>query len=151
VIIYNGDAATKLSSYSNLDFNGVMSKVNDTTVGQRWNSQSTWPFASVNIRRTDPNDEDKITCPSIKKANVSDGILPQFAVLSKLLLEVDKDNQFYCGMVSGDKRRQECARLLMDDDPNISKFECDQNVLESVSGLSNTYLKNSSNDMFARS
>jgi len=150
LIIYNGEKATSLTSYSDLDFNVAMRKLNDTTIGQRWNSQFTWGFSSLNIRRTDPNDKDKTTRPSIKKANVSDGILPQFVVLSKLLLEVDKEKQFYCGLVSGDKRRQECARLLMDDDPKFSRIECDQNVLESVSGLSNIYLKNSNDDMFAR-
>jgi hypothetical protein len=65
-------------------------------------------------------------------------------------VEVDKYKQFYLGMVLSDKWQQECAQLLMEDNPYISKIECDQNVLELVSGLSNIYLKNSSGEMFAR-
>ena len=35
-------------------------------------------------------------------ANVSDGILCQlFIVLSNLLLEIDKDKEFYCGFMAG--------------------------------------------------
>jgi hypothetical protein len=54
-------------------------------------------------------------------------------------------------LVLGDKRQQECAQLVMDGDPKLSQSECDKNVLESVSGLSNIYLKNSNDDMFATS
>jgi hypothetical protein len=38
---------------------------------------------------------------TIKSANVTDGILPQFVLLSMLLLEVDTRKDFYFGMLAG--------------------------------------------------
>jgi hypothetical protein len=41
--------------------------------------------------------------PTLKKENVTDGILPQFVALSELLLEGDKNHDFYCGLLIGNK------------------------------------------------
>jgi hypothetical protein len=70
-------------------------------VGKWWNSQYTWGFSSMNIKRMDPGD--LVNKPTIKSSNVMDGILPQFLALSELLLEIDKNNDFYCGLSKGDQ------------------------------------------------
>jgi len=75
-----------------------MSRVNPSVVGQCWNSQYTWGIASMNMKQTNPGN--LVNCPTIKTSNVTDGILPQFVVLSDLLLEINKDNKFYCGLVT---------------------------------------------------
>jgi hypothetical protein len=91
--IRNGRKASKLKPFRSLDFNLALSKVNKDVVGQHWNSQCTWGFSSLNFRRLTPSDA--INSPSIKKENVDDGILPQFAALSELLQEVDGSNKYY--------------------------------------------------------
>ena len=85
--------------------------------------------------------------PTIKTANVTDGILPQFIVLSELLLEVDKDNEFYCGLLEGNARCIHHAQCLMAEDPLIQKEDRKKNVIESVSGICNVYSKVSPTDM----
>ena len=99
--IRNGREVTKLKSYPLLDFDIAMRRVNKSIVGKRWNSQYTWGFSSMNIKRTDPGD--LVNKPTIKSSNVTDGILPQFLALSELLLEIDKNNDFYCGLSKGDQ------------------------------------------------
>jgi hypothetical protein len=89
-----------------------------------------------------------VTRPSIKITNVLDGMLPQFIVLSDLLLDMDKDHEFYCGPVEGNHRRIHHAHRLMDEDPLISPEDCERNVIESVSGICNVYWKASSDNMF---
>ena len=84
--ILNGSV---LRHFRKVDFNMTMSRVNPSVVGQRWNSQYTWGIASMDFRWTNP--DEMVTHPTIKSANVSDGILRQFVVLSGLLLEIDKD------------------------------------------------------------
>jgi len=106
--IFNGPAAQRLPSFRKVDFNMTTCRVNPSVVGQRWNSQYTWGVASMDFKRTNPND--MVNSPSIKSANVSDGILCQFIVLSDLLLEIDKDNEFYCGFMSGNNHRIRHAR-----------------------------------------
>jgi hypothetical protein len=100
--ILNGDAFTWLKPYRKCDFIIAMSRVNPSVVGQRWNSQFTWGVASLNIKRTD-DPHDIVNRPTIKSANVTDGILPQFVLLSTLLLAVDTESEFYCGLVAGNK------------------------------------------------
>jgi hypothetical protein len=90
----------RYKAFGQLDFDVAMSRVNPSVVGQRWNSQFTWGVASLNIKRTD-DINDLVNRPTIKSANVTDGILPQFVVLSKLLLEVDTRKEFYCGRLVG--------------------------------------------------
>ena len=147
LMIHNGRAVTKLKSYSRLNFEIAMSRVNSSIVGQRWNSQYTWGVSSMNIKQSDPSDI--VNRPTIKTANVTDGMLPQFIVLSELLLEIDKDNEFYCGFSEGNARRVHHAERLMAEDPLIPKEERKRNVLESVSGICNVYAKVSPTDMFA--
>jgi hypothetical protein len=112
-----------------------MSRVNPTIVGQRWNSQYTWGVSSMNIKWSNPNDI--INRPTIKTANVTNGILPQFIVLSDLLLEVDKNNEFYCGLLEGNARRIHHAHCLMEQDPLIPPWDRKRNVIESMSGICN--------------
>ena len=50
LMICNGRAVTKLKSYSRLNFEIAMSRVNPSIVGQRWNSQYTWGVSSMNIK-----------------------------------------------------------------------------------------------------
>jgi hypothetical protein len=83
----------------------------------------------------------------MKSDNVTDGILPHFAYLSQLLLEIDQDNRFYCGMEAGNERRKKHARKLMESDPLLSKDLIDTNVIESVSGIFNVYATNQKGDM----
>ena len=147
LMIRNGRAVTKLKSYSGLNFEIAMSRVNSSIVGQRWNSQYTWGVSSMNIKRSDPSDI--VNRPTIKTANVTNGMLPQFIALSELLLEIDKSNQFYCGLSEGNARRVHHAERLMAEDPLIPKEERKRNVLESVSGICNVYAKVSPTDMFA--
>jgi hypothetical protein len=97
--ILNGRAASKLRHFRKVDFNMAMSRVNPSVVGQCWNSQYTWGIASMDFKQT--NQDEMVTRPTIKSANVTDGILCQFVVLSDLLLEINKDNAFYCGMTAG--------------------------------------------------
>jgi hypothetical protein len=98
--ILNGCVACHLQVlFCHVDFNMTTSRVNPSVVGQCWNSQYTWGVASMDFKRTNP--DDMVTRPSIKSANVSDGILCQFIVLSDILLEMDKDNEFYCGLTAG--------------------------------------------------
>jgi hypothetical protein len=56
LLIRNGRCVTELQSYSRLDFDVAMSRVNPTIVGQRWNSQYTWGVSSLNIKRNDLGD-----------------------------------------------------------------------------------------------
>jgi hypothetical protein len=56
---------------------------------------------------------------TIKSVNVTDGMPKQFAVLSELLLEVDKDNKFYCGLSKGNDQHVLHAQSLMKEDPTI--------------------------------
>ena len=144
--ILNGSAAKRLSSFKKIDFKMMLSRINTSVVGQRWNSQYTWGVASLDFKRNNPND--MVTHPSIKSANVSDGMLQQFIVLSDLLLEVDKDNDFYCGLTAGNDRRIRHAQRLMNEDPLIPKRDKERNVIESVSGICNIYSKASKSDMF---
>jgi hypothetical protein len=74
-----------------------MSKLKPSVVGQRWNSQHTWVVSSMNIGKN--NTHDLVNRPTLKKENVTDGILPQFVALSEFLLEVDKNHDFYCGLL----------------------------------------------------
>jgi hypothetical protein len=144
--IRNGSAVTQLKSYSQLDFKVPMVRVNPTVVGQRWNSQYTWGVASMNMKQSDSHD--LVKRPTIKTANVTDGILPQFVVLSNLLLEIDKDHKFYCGLAAGNARQIYHAECLMEEDPLIPDKTRKRNVIESVSGICNVYSKASSSDMF---
>ena len=75
-------------------------------------------------------------------------MLPQFAVLSELLLEVDKDHKFYCGLSKGNDRRVLHAQSLMKEDPTIPNKIQKKNVIESVSGICNVYSWASAGDMF---
>lgn len=97
--IINGSAATKLKSFKNIDFNLGMAKINTKATGQCWNSQHSWGVASMNLKQS--REGDLVNRPSIKNENVTDGVLPQFITLSELLLEVDVDNAFYCGLTAG--------------------------------------------------
>jgi hypothetical protein len=115
--ICNGRAVTKLKSYALLDFDIPMSRVNQSIVGKCWNSQYTWGVSSMNLKRAHPGD--LVNKPTIKSCNVTDGILSQFVALSELLLEIDKNNDFYCGLSKGDERRKLHAQCLMDADPLI--------------------------------
>jgi hypothetical protein len=146
LLIRNGRCVTELQSYSRLDFDVAMSRVNPTIVGQRWNSQYTWAVSSLNIKQNDLSDI--VNRPTIKTANVTDGILPQFIALSDLLLEVDRDNKFYCGLLEGNARRIRHAQCLMDEDPLIPPHDQKRNVIESVSGICNVYSRVSSTYMF---
>ena len=136
--ILNGSNVTKLKAYSRLEFEIPMSCVNRTLFDDgRWNSQYTWGVSSMNIKQINANDI--VNRPTIKSANVTDGMLPQFAVLSELLLEVDKDNKFYCGLSKGNDRRVLHAQSLMKEDPTILNEIQKKNVIESVSGICNVY------------
>jgi hypothetical protein len=97
LIIRNGRKARKLEPFRSLGFDLALSKVNKDVVGLHWNSQCTWGFSSLNLRRLTPSDV--VNVPSIKKENVDDGILPQFVALSELLQEVDFSREFYCGTI----------------------------------------------------
>jgi hypothetical protein len=55
----------------------------------------------MNLKRAHPGD--LVNKPTIKSCNVTDGILSQFVALSELLLEIDKNNDFYCGLSKGDE------------------------------------------------
>ena len=94
-----------------------MSRVNESIVGKCWNSQYAWGVSSMNLKRAHPGD--LVNKPTIKSCNVTDGILSQFVALSELLLEIDKNNDFYCGLSKGDERRKLHAQCLMDADPLI--------------------------------
>jgi len=126
-----------------------MSKLKPGVVGQRWNSQHTWGVSSMNIRRNNP--QDLVNLPTLKKEIVTDGILPQFVALSELLLEVDKNHDFYCGLLVGNKRRMDHAQCLMEEDILIPENVSKCNVLESVSGICNVYSKASRGEMFSGS
>jgi hypothetical protein len=80
-----------------------------------------------------------VTHPSIKSMNVSDQMLGQFIVLSNLLLEIDTENEFYCGLAAGDARRIRHALPLM---------ERNKNVIESVSGICNVYSRALATEMY---
>jgi hypothetical protein len=147
--ILNGQAVKKLQSFNEIDFNIAISKLKPSVVGQRWNSQHTWGIASMNIRKNKPGD--LVNRPTLKRENVLDGILPQFVALSKLLLEVDKNHDFYCGLLVGNQQRMDHAQRLMEEDILIPEDVQKQNVLESVSGICNVYFKASQRDMFSRS
>jgi hypothetical protein len=75
-------------------------------------------------------------------------MLKQFAVLSELLLEVDKDNKFYCGLSKGNNQHVLHAESLMKEDPTIPNRIQKKNVIESVSGICNVYSWASERDMF---
>jgi hypothetical protein len=106
--VINGRAATRLKSYRKLDFAIPVSKVNTAVVGSRWNSQYTWGVASMNLKKSSPRDlVNKVT---LKVDNVMDCILPQFCFLTELLLEIDINNEFYCGLVAGNERRKQHAQ-----------------------------------------
>jgi hypothetical protein len=107
--ILNGKAVENLQSFHKLDYNIAMSKLRPSVVGQRWNFQHTWGVATLNIRRNNPHD--LVNRPTLKKENVMDGILPQFVALSELLLEVDKNHDFYCGLMVGNKQRVDHAHV----------------------------------------
>ena len=79
-----------------------MSKVNTEMVGDRWNSQYTWGVALLNLKKSSPGD--LVNQPTLKEDNVKDCILPKFITLTELLLEIDADNEFYCGLVAGNER-----------------------------------------------
>jgi hypothetical protein len=148
LIIRNGKGATSLPSFNNLLFSLALSKVNERVVGSHWNSQCSWGYASLDIRQRNP--EDLVTMPSFKKTNVEDKILPQFVVLSKLLLEVDSERRFYCGRVAGDSRRRTYAQPIMEEDPELTMRQREENVLECVSAISNLYMKDKkTKEMFA--
>jgi hypothetical protein len=84
-----------------------------------------------------------------KTVNVMDGILPQLVVLLDLLLEINKDNEFYCGLFVGNERWIFHAECLMDKDHLIQKEDWKRrNVNKSVSGICNIYLKASPSNMF---
>jgi hypothetical protein len=87
---------------------------------------------------------DIVNRPTIKTANVTDGILPQFIALSDLLLEVDRDNEFYCSLSEGNARHIHLAQCLMDKDPLIPPHNWKRNIIESVSGICNVYSRASS-------
>jgi hypothetical protein len=76
--IWNGHAVTQLKSYRQLDLKIPMSRVNPSVVGQHWNSRYTWGVVSLNIKQSGPHDI--VNCLTIKPANVTNGILPQFVV-----------------------------------------------------------------------
>jgi hypothetical protein len=147
LLIVNGAAATRLASFPQLDFKSAMSRVCSDVVGQRWNSQHTWGVASLNIKQSNPRA--LVGRPTAKKANVTDGILPQFAVLSSLLLEIDPNNEFYCGRKLGNERRIRHARQLMDADTLLPEEIRESNVIESLSGISNLYCTTSQGDMYS--
>jgi hypothetical protein len=144
--ICNGRAVMKLKSYPLLDFDIAMSRVNKTIVGKHWNSQYTWGFSSMNIKRMDPGD--LVNKPTIKSSNVTDGILPQFLALSELLLEINKNNDFYCGLLKGDQQQRLHAQLLMEEDPLMPPSLQKKNIIESVLGICNVYTKSSTVDMY---
>jgi hypothetical protein len=54
-----------------------------------------------------------------KSCNATDGILSQFVALSELLLEINKNNDFYCRLSKGDEQWKLHAQCLMDADPLI--------------------------------
>jgi hypothetical protein len=97
--ILNGHEVTKLKSFRKLDFKVAMSKLRTGVMGQRWNVQHTWGVACLNMKRN--GSHGLVNAPTIKSENVTDGILPQFVALSELLLEIDKSQQFYCGIPEG--------------------------------------------------
>jgi hypothetical protein len=144
--IFNGRVAELLPSFRKVDFNMTTCRVNPSVVGQCWNSQYTWGNASMDFKRTNP--DDMVSRPSIKSANVSDGILCQFIVLSDLLLEIDKDKEFNCGFMAGNVHQIHHAWRLMDEDPLIHDSDKERNVLESVSGICNIYSKASTSDIW---
>jgi hypothetical protein len=86
LLICNGRCVMELQSCSCLDFDIAMSRVNPTIVGQRWNSQYTWGVSSLNIKQNGLSDI--VNRPTIKTANVTDGILPQFIALSIFFLRL---------------------------------------------------------------
>jgi hypothetical protein len=145
--VMNGPAVTRLKSFRKLNFAIPMSKVNTAVVGSRWNSQYTWGVASMNFKKSSPGD--LVNAATLKVDNVTDCILPQFCYLTELLLEVDINNEFYCGLVAGNERRQEHAQRLMEEDPLLPKYLHDKNVIESVSGICNVYSTDNKGNMFA--
>jgi hypothetical protein len=145
--ILNGPAVTSLKSFHKIDFKIPMSNVPTQSVGNRWNAQYTWGVSSLNMKKCSPGD--LWNKQTVKEDNVTDGILPQFAVLSELLLEIDPYQVFYCGPVTGIERQKKHARRLMEMDPLLLEELRDKNVIESVSGISNVYSVDNEGNMFA--
>jgi hypothetical protein len=85
--IINGPAVTSLKCFRKIDFKIPMSKVHTQSVGNRWSAQYTWGDSSLNMKKSSPGA--LLNKPTVKKDNVTDAILPQFAVLLELLLEID--------------------------------------------------------------
>jgi hypothetical protein len=100
----------------------------------------------MNIKRTDPGD--LVNKPTIKSSNIMDDILPQFLALSELLLEIDKNNNFYCGLSKGDQQQRFHAQLLMEEDPLMPSSLQKRNIIESVSGICNVYAESSTVNMY---
>jgi hypothetical protein len=145
--VLNGDAASQLRSFPKLDFNVPMCKLQaNGVIGNRWNYPYTWGVASMNLKKSNPGD--LVTRATLKSDNVTDRILPQFLLLSDILLEIDQGNEFYCGMVAGDERRKRHAKQLMEADPSIPKRSHDNNVIESITGICNVYTTNQKGGMF---
>jgi hypothetical protein len=74
---------------------------------------------------------------------------PEFITLTELLLDVDRDNDFYCGLEAGNERRKRHAQRLVEKDPLIPKVLHDKNALESVSAICNVYSSDKKGNMFA--
>ena len=53
----------------------------------------------MNLKKSSPRD--LVNKATLKVDNVTDCILPQFCFLTELLLEIDINNEFYCGLVAG--------------------------------------------------
>ena len=102
----------------------------------------------MNMKQIDP--QDLVTHATVKAENVSDGILLQFSILSKLLLEVNRKNQFYCGQRKGRECCLKHALPLMEEVPFLTKKTCNKNILESVLGICNSYSRASATDMFSQ-
>ena len=134
-ILFNGNAASQLQNFPQLNFDNVSHRLDGTVGGQCKNSQECAGYATEHLCRT--HEFDLINGPQQKKDNVSSGTLKYFTPMSSLLDEVDPTFSLHPLPDTQAESKSKWADPLFQFDDTMSADDITANYLTGLALLSN--------------
>jgi len=127
----------KIPHFRSINFPHLQSLVKRHCVGHRGNAQTSFGFASLDLKRS--SESDLINRATIKSANVEERVLPSFIIMSDLVDYIDPSFDFHQAPQQCEEWRRMFAAKIMEQDPTLSRQTIERNYIEGLSVIVNSY------------